>query len=339
MKLLKNSIFFLLILFFSNSCSNEFDLTAEWKDIPIVYGILSAEVPVHYMRIEKAFLDPDITPLELAKESDSLYYQDAIVEIENLDNGQKYRFEKVDAADEGFTREEGIFATDPNYIYKISGGQMPLEGGERLQLQINRGENKVLVTAETKILPPISITRPVVPTIRGWTESVQQKISWKPNSDEAQIFDIEVVFKYDERLNSQGSSTVSKQISWFPIKNRRITEEEVGNPQLTESISGAAFYQFIGESLKDDEPAIRAARGVDFIVHGGGTEIERFFSISLANGGITGSQDPPVYTNISSGGRGIFSSSSIGKYENIQLEFDARDSLLRGRFTRELNFQ
>ena len=95
----------------------------------------------------------------------------------------------------------------------------------------------------------------------------------------------------------------------------------------------------IGNELEDDEPAIRAARGVNFIVHGGGREIERFFSISLANAGITGSQDPPVFTNITAGGRGIFSSSSIGAFNDIQLELDARDSLLFGRFTKNLNFQ
>ncbi len=339
MRILKISFYIIGLLIFSNACSNELDLTAEWKDIPIVYGVLQANDPVHYVRVEKAFLDPETGPLVLAKEVDSLYYQNATVEILNLDSGQKFSLEKVDAVLEGLPREEGIFATDPNYIYKIDASQMPLSGGENLQLQINRGENKELITAETVIIPPLTITRPVIPTIRGWTNSVKQRISWKPNSDDTQIFDVEVIFKYDEKVNTPGSSTVSKKISWFPIKNRKISDEEKGSAQLNNEISGASFYQFIGETINNDVPAIRASKGIDIVVHGGGREIERFFTITLANSGITSSQDVPVFTNISGGGQGIFSAKSIGRFDNIQLELDARDSLLNGRFTKDLNFQ
>lgn len=339
MRILKISFYIFGMLFFLNSCSNDLNLTAKAKDIPIVYGVLAANAPVHYIRVEKAFLDPETGPLLLAKEPDSIYYQNATVEVLNLDSGEKFLLEKVDAVLEGLTRQDGIFATDPNFIYKIDGAAMPLVGGENLELQINRGENKELVTARTTIIPPITITRPILPRISSWTSNLEQKISWKPNSDSTQIFDIEIAFKYDEKVNTPGSATVRKEISWFPIKNRKISDEERGNAQLNNEISGASFYQFVGETIDNTEPAIRASRGIDIIVHGGGKEIERFFTITLANSGITSSQDVPVFTNISSGGQGIFSSKSTGVFANIQLESDARDSLIRGRFTKNLNFQ
>jgi len=339
MRILKFSFFILVSLVFTNSCSNELNLTAEPRDIPIVYGVLAANSPVHFIRVERAFVDPDIGPLILAQEPDSLYYENATVEILNLDTDQRFRLDRVDATLEGFPRENGIFATDPNIIYRISSSQMPLEGGENLQLQINRGENFELITADTKIIPSMEITRPVMPTIRGWTNDVQQRISWKPNSDDTRIFDIEIRFNYDERVNTPGSPTESKTISWFPLKNRGISDTERGATQLSNEISGGAFYQFVGSAIDNSEPAIRAARGIDIVVHGGGTEIERFFTITLANTGITSSQDVPSFTNISSGGQGIFSSRSTGIFRNIQLELDARDSLLFGRFTGDLNFQ
>jgi len=339
MRILKFSFFILVSLIFSNSCSNELDITAEPRDIPIVYGVLAANAPAHFVRVERAFIDPDIGPLDLAQEPDLLFYENATVEILNLDTEERFTLERIDATLEGFPREDGIFATDPNIIYRIDGSRMPLVGGENLQLQINRGENLDLITAETTIIPPMDITRPILPMIRAWTNEVEQRISWKPNSEDTQLFDIEIVLNYDERVNTPGSPTVSKSISFFPVRNRRISDTERGNTQLTNEVDGGAFFQFVGQAIDGTIPAIRAARGIDFIVHGGGTEIERFFTITLANSGITSSQDVPVFTNISGGGQGIFSTRSVGRFNNIQLEDQARDSLLNGRFTSDLNFQ
>lgn len=337
MRFIKLIPLFAVIAFVAFSCSNDFDLTAEPLDIPIVYGILQVDEESHYIRVERAFLDDEIGPLILAQDPANLYYDDATVSVTNLDNGTTYQLERVTGEDEGITREPGVFATNPNILYKISGAEMGLEGGERIQLTINRGDDLTPSTAETVVLPKMSITRPISPIINTWNDQVKQKIGWKMNSTDAVIFDLEIVFNYRELLNNQPA--VDKSITWRPVSNRIKTREEAGEIALTEEIAGSAFYEFIFEELKNDPQAIRVQNGIDIRVFAGGTEIRDFFTISLANAGITGSQDPPVFSNIEPNGRGIFSSKSVAELLGVTLQNSARDSLVRGRFTNMLGFQ
>ena len=69
-------------LFTFSACDNEIDLVAEWKSIPVVYGLINVQDTAHYLRIEKAFLDPSVGAPTLAQIPDSLYYDNILVQIE-----------------------------------------------------------------------------------------------------------------------------------------------------------------------------------------------------------------------------------------------------------------
>ena len=80
---------FALVSFFA--CSNEFTLTEKWKDIPVVYGFLDQKDTAHYVRVEKAFLDPLTSALTIAKNfPDSLYYKDAAVYLERGSDNKRF---------------------------------------------------------------------------------------------------------------------------------------------------------------------------------------------------------------------------------------------------------
>ena len=61
------------------SCSEDFDIAAPYKDITVVYGLMNIGEPVQYIRIQKAFLDPNKSALEVAKIPDSNYYRNITV--------------------------------------------------------------------------------------------------------------------------------------------------------------------------------------------------------------------------------------------------------------------
>ena len=163
---MKNNLLFALFIFsmFWSACSNDFDVTAPWRDIPVVYGLLNADEDVHFIRLEKAFLDPENSALSIAQVADSLYYENAIVQLERVSNGEifTYTLQRVDGDAPGVNqpRDLGIFATSPNWLYKIDADQINLVPGETIKLIVDRGNGLPLVTAQTVVQGPMQKRRP-----------------------------------------------------------------------------------------------------------------------------------------------------------------------------------
>jgi hypothetical protein len=122
------------------ACNDEIDLTADWKDIPVVYGLIDKSDDTHYIRIEKVFVDPDRNALEVAEIPDSIYYASLTVELEKLSTGQRVNLVRVDGNDIGIPRDTGVFANSPNYLYTFDADDLLLEGQDEVRLHINRGD-------------------------------------------------------------------------------------------------------------------------------------------------------------------------------------------------------
>ena len=63
---------------FLSSCSNEIDINADFREIPIVHGLLNVEDSVHYLRIQRAFIDENTSALTLAQDANQIYYGDQL---------------------------------------------------------------------------------------------------------------------------------------------------------------------------------------------------------------------------------------------------------------------
>jgi Domain of unknown function (DUF4249) len=338
MKKLRAISLLIWIIFLGFSCSNDFDLTAEWEDIPIVYGLLSRQDTAQYIKIQKAFLDPDANALDIAQIPDSLYYENLDVQIEHLKSGKIYTLSRVDGNLEGYPKEEGVFADAPNYLYKFKlRDDEELVEGETYQLTINRGDDKPEVIADDVIVSDVTITSPFAGTplkilYRDFT------IQWR-SEDDARLFDLRLAFNYRENSLHPDSLNIytDKTIVWTVATN--IDRKEGSSLQTKYDLPGEGFYQFLGAELVANPELKRQFRSIEFVVDAGGEEIFQYINIGQANTGITSSQVIPTYTNLSEG-FGVFSSVNKG----ISLPFGSlhpqmRDSLEFGIYTADLNFQ
>lgn len=338
MKRLNAISLFLGILILSISCSNELDLTAEWEDTPIVYGLLSRQDTAHYIKIQKAFLDPDESALDIAQNPDSLYYENLVVEIEHVKSGKIFTLSRVDGNLEGYQKEEGIFADAPNYLYKFKlAGNEELVEGDSYRLTINRGDNKPEVVAEDVIVSDMSITSPFEDTplkilYRDFP------VQWR-SEDDARIFDLRLVFNYKENSRHPDSLNifVDKTIVWTVVKN--ITRAEGSSVQTKYDLPGEGFYQFLDAELESHPDLKRFFSSIEFVVDAGGEHLYEYINIGQANTGITSSQVIPTYTNLSEG-FGVFSSVNKEISEPFfLLHPQMRDSIEFGIYTADLNFQ
>ena len=315
------------------TCTTDFQLEAEWADTPIVYGFISLQDTAHYIRVEKAFLEPGGNANDVAQIADSLYYENATVEIRNLETGDTYMLNRVDGNLEGYQREEGVFASAPNYLYKIKADDIVLSGGDVIELIINTGDDNNLVTAQIIVLEEMeyranSLASPL--RLYGYDKKITTK--WK-NGLEAKIFDYRWTIHYKESIPGT-TDFVDKSLEW--TIDDKITFE-VDRIEGSSAFLAEEFYAFLASNIEENNNISRKDVLIDLHIVGGGSEFVDYLRISNANLGITSSNQVPSYTNMSRG-LGVFASRSYLHKIDFTLDQTSKDSLADGIYTKHLNF-
>src|SRR5687768_2088220 len=315
-----------IVLF--SSCDNELVVTEQWKDIPVVWGLLSKSDTAHYIRVEKAFLDPTTSALNIARIPDSLYYDNATVSLKRVNTGQIFPLERVIGELEGYPRDSGLFAETPNYLYKIKANVINLVVGESYEFILDRGDGKPLVTAETIILPKPVLRVPSPGSLLAFKRNQDFKFMWNPIPD-AGIFEIEIVFHYGERKPATGNQFFPKEFEWTVVRNLTTNDWQ---------IDGVDFYNAVKSNIEVDFEATRRYDSLDINIWAGGKELLDYITILNANTGHTSTGDIPQFTNLSEG-VGIFSSRNVSYNTGFQLTNQTLDSLKNSVITEDLNFQ
>ena len=101
---------------------------------------------------------------------------------------------------------------------------------------------------------------------------------------------------------------------------------------------GSEFYNSVSANIDVDPDATRIFESIDIIVWCGGKELQNYQTITLANTGITSTQEIPEYTNLSEG-KGIVTSRNFSDNMGYGLHNQSLDSLKNGSVTGDLNFQ
>jgi hypothetical protein len=318
----------------TSACSNELDIAAEWRDVPVVYGFLSRQDTAHYLRVEKGFLPRDTEASAVAQIADSLYYSDATVQLERLRDGRRFTLLRVDGALEGYPRREGPFAQSPNYLYKIRASDIQLQEGERIRFLLFREDGREPVTAETTVLPDIipRETIPRNPVSMGYDRQVVFAWSTGPA---ARIFDVSLFIHYRESLPGSSDTFFPKTAVWTLTDDM---PRPLNDDRLEWPILGESFYRFLAEALEARPDVLRVFDSMDVRITGAGEELAEFLRVGGANLGITSFQSPPSYSNLSEG-RGIFSSRASAVRRGLTLDAVSLDSLRDGIHTRRLNFR
>lgn len=318
----------LLSIFSLVACDNTLDLTDEYKDIPIVYAIMSMPSSQQFIRIEKGFIDESISALQIASNPDSLYYMGAIVSIKDNISGNEFPFSMVDGADHNLPRDPGIFASDPNYLYKSESNFQP-QAGKEYTLQIQRPDNETLVTATTVMVGVPNIVRPSQTGAASLDFSYNQNTILKWNGDEnSGLYDLAFNINYRERNIIEGGAFENKSVKWIVRSNY---DDE------TYELQGVEFYGAVASLLEEDPDVVRKFRNLDMILAVGGSEVKEYVRIGQANSGLTSSQDIPVFTNLTEG-RGLFSSRQETMNSSIPITNKTLDSLRNGIYTKHLGF-
>jgi len=336
----KLAILLSICYFFVSSCSNDFELTDDWKDIAVVYGLLNPSDTAHYVKVGKAFLDQETSSLVVAQIADSLYYKDVSVELKELsasgDVDNTIQMSLVDGNMEGFPKPEGVFAASPNYIYKTKDVLNP---AKTYRIEILNGENSSLVTGETPLIPNFNVTRP-----RSVINSPSSRMRWTPGAvtsfrwqlpEGASFFDLTMEVVIEEAENN--GMPVVRTLTWELEKNIIPNNSNVSGTSMNLGYDGEELYQFLAASLTEGQ-FCRKLIQFNVKVDAGGESLYQYINAGQANTGITSTLPLPNYTNLSGDSRGIFSTRAT-TYENlVKADGSVFDELMTNPLTSGMGF-
>ena len=319
------------------ACSNDFEVTAPWNEIPAVYAILSPKDTANYIRVEKAFLDPDSSALKIAQIADSLYFPENAIDVylERSSTGQRFQLNRVDGNLEGHVRTGGIFASQPNWLYKT---KQPLAEAETYKLVIIRADGKPDITAETTIPKEFTFSTPYKGQNNiNFERDKSALVKWR--SDVNGVY-FTINFRIRYRENALDGLLLGRDtLYWTPVPNIRRTDKLNNNTyEGVAEISTQSFYSFLVEHIPAASDRVRHFDGIDITITGGGKEIERYLETAAANSGITGAEVIPTYTNLSEG-YGIFTAKNYAILDKVLVKEETINSMNKQSPEKNLNFQ
>lgn len=326
-------------LLLASGCDNELDLTTPWEDIPIAYGLLSIQDTVHYVRVEKAFLDPETSALELAQVADSIYYgPEVTVSLRRESTGEVFQMDRINGEDVGIPRDPGAFANTPNILYALDPESINLQANDPVTLIIDRptaGE----ATARTSMVGEISVGANASPNTVGTngltiTQGDDLSLSYR-TSDAATIYQTTMFIRVQEFVN--GNSRGEVLVEWNLPLNGEDQRPDADDSGVFYTVPGAGFFTALAAALEEDGAVTRQITELIYVVTGASSEVDQLLSINSANTGITSSQERPTFSNLE-GGEGLFG--SIYRFELTDIGISSRtvQELRAAEATSGLNF-
>lgn len=320
----------LFIPLFFNGCKNDLDVFTNDSEYMVVYGFLDEGRNTQVIRVSKVFLNTGQSVEDVAKNADSIYYDNLNVVVTEFPSQRRIVFNKTDT----IPKDQGFFANDKHVLY-VSDEPLSLDKNVTYQLSIENPETGYQVRGKTSI-----ILRPVI--LSPVNQFSNELSSFVPTGnlllrfttyDNAAAFQAYFDFEIIEFPLSDTTQKTSKIITW------RFYNETISSPsnqQIVRQLPGEGFFHFLASRLNPDEGILRRFGNVKMRHYSGSVDLKDFIEASRPSIGIV--QKQTEYTNMENA-NGVFS--SIYTFERDGLTLDELSVLNVRNFnlTSNLNFQ
>ncbi|MBI1307929.1 MAG: hypothetical protein GC181_15100 [Bacteroidetes bacterium] len=337
----------LLIVLFSfiaiAGCDNELHVTATWKEVPVVYGLLDPEAEYNYLRINRAYLNEQGDALQYAGVSDSINFENLTVKLVEHKNGIETNsivMQKVNGDTIGLPKDEGIFSNSPNILYRT---------GYKIQATslydtyyydlviVNEVSGKIYHSNAISVGPMFLVTprlQRASPTITISDENEKFIYIDFQEGFNAAMYDLVIRFRYFEYPKGKPILAKMDSVDWTVFTGRE-THGLDGRGEQIITVKGSAFYEFLRASIEADSTVEREGIDCDFSFYGSGEDLYTYVQVNKPSIGIV--QKKPEYTNIENG-LGIFSFRHVNRFTHVGLTDEMKNRLMVSERTESLNF-
>ncbi len=314
-------LFWAFILLLFSSCETDFDVTAEWEDVTIVYGLLNQNDSVHHVKINKAFLG-DGNLLEYAAIEDSSAYQTKLnVVLEEHDGDQVTRSFELDTT-RITNKEEGVFYHPEQIIYTTGeDNKVWLNQNYDYRIRIENPESGKVITAETPLVKDFDINKPLLnstfyPTLHFPLNDFNREVAWT-TAENGKLYQLVVQFNFFE-VTPQGDSAI-RSIRWERFPDSRSISTD-GNESLKKVFTNNEFYDWVSDKVPYEDPereseiSKRYTETIDFEITVASETLDTYIEVNKPSNSLI--EYTPEFSNIENG-LGLFSS----RYQKIRTFF------------------
>ncbi|MBL0308551.1 MAG: DUF4249 family protein [Bacteroidetes bacterium] len=318
-------------------CKQDFKVTADYEETPVVYGLLNWQETRHFIRIQKGFLIEG-NAYVAAGVPDSIYYRDILtVQLKDANGGATFDLKRVngDTLNPPLPKDSGAFAKSPNILYTFDGN---LDPSRTYRLEIKNNESGKEIFATTTMVKDFSVFLPLRGTKLNLISINSPAIRWNL-AENGSLYDFTVRVYYVEHKLSDNN--YSKD-TFIDIPFLRLQPQEYTPGGYYESrFNSDIVLRYIASRLPANNDLFREydkAKGMQFIYAVGGTELGKYISSRNAQGGITSNEALPPYTNVD-GGVGLLSSRYFKTVDSVFLSDAGIDSLACQEVMKPLRFK
>ena len=288
-----------------NACSEEVQLSGDFKETAVVHGLLNQADTVHFIKINRAYIGPG-DALQIAQIPDSSYFNNLEATVTEVLNGSVTRvWELRDTLVEN--KESGAFFSPTQKLYYFHTiGQNNLNPDGIYKLNINIDGGKIIVEGETELVK--GMTTNISPTNTPFKffdnqgNYITQGIPLS-NTGNAYVVNCALEVNFNE---IEGTSNTPKKFRW------ELGESDVvPNTNKNFNANGQTFYELIKSNATND-PGIekRTLESIAIEFTGGSQVLYNYMSVNKPSSSLA--QNKPTYTNLTVSGDarviGIFAS-------------------------------
>lgn len=319
-----------------NACSSDVELYADYKDVPVVYGLIDASLDTNFVRINRAFSgsnDHPINAMEVALIADSCNYPGKLKAyfLELKKSGNEYIRTGRDTIFLDtimiHDKDTGVFYSPHQKVYYTTEALRENSSNTRYKYRMEVVKGSDTITSETGVVGGENFR---ILTSQATFMSNESdnfgKIAFKP-ADNAVFYDVKMVFNYKEK---HGNTLEEKKVKWnFGINSSDELTYEDGYYIVTYGVN--SLFNLLEEAIGGDtvvdpnHPHVQRyfdETPIDIMIAAGGEELYNYIKVNSVTGY---SQTVPDYTNIK-GGYGVFSS-RVNRFKSVKLSTRAQMDL------------
>jgi len=323
--LMQNLNFRLLIIFLVaaigfQSCETEIDISAPYKRIPVIYGLLDLSADTQFVMINRTFLGAGNAD-DFAQIEDSMIYDNVDARI-YYGSGEN-DFVQLDSIRVTDKDLGGVFYAPTQRVYYVPTAAFPSNiwnATTNFELRVAADGDDITASTQlvdvsdahlSKLIPSTNAAQAIsfVGTTGGYVSSF--KFEWRAFKH-AVKHEAFILFDYTEQ-RADGSS-VPKTLR-IPFALSDASAPDVNFDFNFFSKNGEFFYNYLENNIPVDGAVVRRAFGsLHFVINAAGTDFSTYLNVGDPVSSV--GQDRPRYSNINGGeGIGIFSSRGLYTYE------------------------